>query len=82
MSDLTWQDPPQSTSGASSKEIWNIVAAQLREHPGQWALVRAAASSPAIGLPAAQRLGLERTTRKTPDGKWDIYMRAPVEAAS
>ena len=81
MSDLTWQDPPRAASGPASKEIWNSVAAQLREHPGQWALVRAAAGSPAIGQPAAQRLGLERTTRKNADGTWDIYMRAP-EATS
>jgi hypothetical protein len=47
----------------------------LKQHPGRWALVEVRPSSG--GGYKYKRRGIEVTSRKRPDGMFDIYVRAP-----
>jgi hypothetical protein len=76
MADLNWQEPPPVTRGNRTK--WSVLAEQLREHPGRWALV-ATRPSDALATYLRRRRGLEATCRKREDGQWDVYARWPKE---
>lgn len=75
---IVWQDPP-----ADGRSRWAEVANALRARPGQWALVASGASSSlATQIRSGRRVAFrparsfEATSRKRPDGKYDIYARA------
>lgn len=76
---VEWAEPPKSHA---RKGKWEEIAAELREHPGDWARVVAGANSPygthiARGTLAAFRPAgaFEATTRRHPDHTFDTYAR-------
>lgn len=72
---LVWKDPPPSkTFGKLAGEI-----AELKAHPGVWALVRESTHRSA-GI-SWERHGCETTLRKNPDGTWQVYARWPEQDA-
>lgn len=36
---VTWEAPPDDTRGGKPSTNWDPVAAELREHPGEWAKI-------------------------------------------
>lgn len=76
---MKWQEPPQSKAGrgrAASRER-DAVVAQLKEHPGRWALVQEQCRNSGAGTSWRQR-GCEATAVRRDDGKgYDVYARWP-----
>ena len=83
MAKIKWEEPPESKTGGNTNSKWRVVADQLKERPGKWALI--AESKPyavyatyvnkgrlAAFTPAG---AFEGTSRKKPDGNFDIYAR-------
>lgn len=78
MSPIVWQDPPPSRSNTPK---WrSAVIAELKQHPGAWALVEPGKSSGSYAY-LWRRKGCEATSRlvRPADGKpcFDIYARWP-----
>lgn len=75
---IKWQEPPEEKPGGCRTESRkrDAVVAQLKEHPGRWALVQPGVkgSSPMTGW---KKRGCEATSRKRDDGLTDIYARWP-----
>ena len=82
MAKIKWEDPAPVKSN-TGRTKWADVAEQLRERPDQWALVaeglKYAVYSTYISkgrLAAFEPAGhYEGTSRKRPDGMYDIYAR-------
>lgn len=74
---VNWQDPPPTKAGRSASKHRRDLIAELKKHPGRWALgeERAARSS---GVSNWKKLGCEATSRTRDDGEgYDIYVRWP-----
>jgi hypothetical protein len=79
---IIWQDPPASALMSPREAI----AAELKRHPGRWALVSSGLKSK-TGVNLWKKLGLEAvpsSTGSTTEGnlRWDIYARAPESTAA
>lgn len=75
---IKWKEPPENKAGtgrAASRERAQIVA-QLKDNPGQWALVQEAAKN-SSAISNWKNRGCEATSRKRDDGLTDIYARWP-----
>lgn len=69
-----WGDPPTTHKGMN-RRVQNFVAA-LKERPGKWAQYRPGhPHSATTGQYLKKAYGLEVTTRRRPDLKFDIYAR-------
>lgn len=72
---IIWQDPPAPMKGRERTVELDALAAELKAHPGRWALV---ATNPYPGASKQYKnRGLQVITRTRPDGKYDVYARAP-----
>ena len=58
---LIWKDPPNVGRGNPIKD-WTPIAAELRAHPGQWAIIHTG--------PYAQCTNLGQTIRKADAAAW------------
>jgi hypothetical protein len=87
MADLPrWQEPPLAVQlkdrfGDDNAHVnrtreLDELTAILKEHPGDWALVGYRSS--AGGGNQYRRRGLEVTTRKLRDGRYELYTRWPA----
>jgi hypothetical protein len=76
-----WEDPQQP-----SRAEWREIAADLRAHPGEWALVHSGSSEAAMRKAAARiKKGspkafepagdFDAASRKSGDGTTDVYAR-------
>lgn len=76
--DLVWEDPPDNPTGVRGKSRIDLVIAELRLHPGKWAIVATYdANTSATGVADKfKRSGCESTTRGG-----DIYARWPESVA-
>ena len=79
MSEIEWQEPPRAWSGRKGSK-WADIATTLRANPGKWALVHHGAASVAANIRDGRLTGMsqgefEATSRKSADGKTDIYAR-------
>jgi hypothetical protein len=73
--ELQWQEPPERRRQLTRSQELDAIVAQLKAHPGRWALVgKSKQSRVSKGFYAR---GMEGTTRKRPDGLFDHYARAP-----
>lgn len=77
MTETKFQDPPMRKRGEVD---WASVAEQLRQRPGEWALVTRANPSvvPQVKRGRYQALPrgeFEATSRNVRDGKAEIYLR-------
>jgi hypothetical protein len=77
---LRWEDPGPSR-GMRQQHDWKAVAEQLKERPGQWALVAEGTdylTGPvASGWLCLRRFDCETTRRKREDGTVALYARWP-----
>lgn len=78
---MKWQEPPPSQRGSGRRLTYLSEAAELRAHPGQWALLGAFAPAQVTNIkqgylkafrPAGE---FDAIGRKRDDGKYDIYIR-------
>ncbi len=75
---VQWKDPG---TGWSKRFDWDAIAAELRAHPGEWALVGTSAASHAVGVKTGKVKALrpvgafDACTRKNADGGRDLYVR-------
>lgn len=80
MTDIIWEDPPPRQRGGGRGFDYDGFVAELKKHPGKWAVVRpGGAYSGAFG-DAHQRLrrcGCDALQRKQPDGTYTLYARWP-----
>jgi hypothetical protein len=82
VSALVWQDPPASKRGPRTTKHADA-AAEMRANPGRWALVGGPAKScGSANLIRSAKVSayapagsFETTTRRRPDGRFDIYAR-------
>ena len=51
MTDLVWEDPPIPARGGGAHGRLGRLLAELKEHPGKWAISHPAAQSPSSGYP-------------------------------
>lgn len=79
MTDLKWQDPPQDPRGRKPGHgRWKMVADELRSRPGEWALVLVGSASNVQRIKRGEDSmgpGFDATSRRRPDGKFDVYAR-------
>ena len=80
MTDVVWEDPPISARGGGARGRLRVLLAELKEHPGKWAISHPAAQSPSSAYPL-KRVGCEVTSRKNDDGTYRVYARWPEDAA-
>ena len=80
MTDIIWEDPPVPTKGPKA-EVWPSVVAQLKKHPGKWAIVKTGYvttnSAGSMQRYLKQTYRCEETYRKQPDGTYTLYARWP-----
>jgi hypothetical protein len=73
---LIWEDPPPRIRGGSTEPPdW---LAELKAHPGKWAIVIARAKSNSTAASLRKRWGIEVTARGNKADGWKIYARVPV----
>ena len=78
MTEIKWQEPPAATSGKAARRKYDAIVEQLKQRPGQWAVV-AENVSPTISAYLKSRYGLETTTREVKNNRAKaIYARWPV----
>lgn len=80
MSEIEWREPPPRARSSPKGSKWADIATTLRANPGKWALVHHGAASMAANIRAGRladmpRGEFEATSRKSADGKADIYAR-------
>lgn len=81
MTKLKWEEP--SPSRTTNRSKWREIADQLRERPGEWALVAEGFKYSVYATyinkgrlaPFEPSGSFEGTSRKREDGKFDIYAR-------
>lgn len=82
---IRWETPPDNHRGPRSRVLKDL--AELRAHPGRWALVAIykrieSATNSVAGAkrraPLAVR-GIEFTCRRMPDGRGAVYARAVAD---
>lgn len=80
MSDIVWEEPA-STAGRGQRR-WAEITAELKKHPGKWALVGENEWS-GVSLRLKRVYGLDCTVRgTTQDGRAaKIYARWPEDAS-
>lgn len=81
MSVIKWTAPPAPKAGRQGG-VWESVAAELINHPGDWALIREGAHPATANqikrgvlIPFQPAGSFDAVTRRRPDGKCDIYAR-------
>ncbi len=78
------QDPPLNTAGGPTKNDWPAIAAELRQHRGEWAPVRHSDGRGVVDssgryiregmLVAFRPVGaFDAKTRINPDGGYDLW---------
>jgi hypothetical protein len=72
---VVWKDPPPRLNRRREREFVQI----LRNNPGRWAVV-AIAKSPSMAHWIRKTYGFEAATHKLPDGRFEVYARAPEPA--
>jgi hypothetical protein len=81
VSDIVWEDPP---TGRAKPAKWASFAAELKQHPGKWAIAKSGASYDGLVSTQSMRLqylGCETAKRKQPDGTYTLYARWPEDAS-
>lgn len=79
---IEWEDPPSVGQGRPiGTGKWKALAAELREHPGKWALAGTYSYHNTEGLTKLKNLGCEATSRKISLGEYRLYARWPEEAS-
>lgn len=73
---VAWRDlPPKPNNGGSRRsEEWTVIAAQLREHPGSWAVVKTARTRSNAGR-IADEIKTAKNAAFTPAGAFDAAVR-------
>lgn len=83
MSELIWEEPPARTSWSVRRDHVAI-AAQLKSHPGQWAIIEAGERNNINNvamrikggvLPAYRPAGAFEAVTRTKDGEVCVYAR-------
>lgn len=75
---VRWEDPPP-VGRSSSQRPWAVVAMQLRQHPGRWALIDEATTNPSLTVRIAagsawwKPRGAFRACLRVVDGHLNIY---------
>jgi hypothetical protein len=82
MPDIVWEDPPD-TAGRGGGEAIRAFVAELKAHPGKWALWKTYDSD---GSAAGSQQYLKRyygceARRRTIDGEHRVYARWPEDAS-
>lgn len=83
MTKIKWEEPPLANNTNKKRTRWSDVAEQLRAKPGSWALVSEAVKYSVTTtyinkgrITAFEPAGAyEATSRKRPDGSFDVYAR-------
>ena len=80
MSEIEWREPPPRAQSGPKGSKWTDIATALRANPGKWALVHHGSVSMAANIRAGRLTGMsqgefEAVSRKSADGKTDIYAR-------
>lgn len=74
--ELIWEDPTPRRSGEPK---WAAIIAELKKHPGKWAIIDRGYTLPATnGYTYLKRAGGECTQRKQNDGTYVMYARMPA----
>lgn len=78
-SDIVWEDPPDPGRRRTSRD-WAAIEAELRAHPGKWALVWENVKS--AGHAGHRRtmfrtMGFDVRSAKRDDGLFNVYVRWP-----
>lgn len=78
--ELIWKEPPPDSRGPRAGTSARILA-QLKAHPGEWALVATGASINALGgfRPQFKHAGCEVMGRTAPDGTGQLFARFPAK---
>jgi hypothetical protein len=71
---LRWEDPPPLRGADQSQSRWAPVAAELREHPGKWAVI-AEYAHPNQASSIAQRIKKGTLSGFAPAGSFDAKSR-------
>jgi hypothetical protein len=84
--EIVWEDPSPAANGhgPGGVGVWQAFVAELRKHPGKWAVAYPDAEYGAKCSPLGSRLrklGCEATQRKRADGTYTLYARWPEDAA-
>lgn len=79
MSDIEWAEPPTDAKSGRSYGWIKRAVEQLKERPGEWAIVGRDQSAAAARH--WKSYGVEATVRRDPDtGRYTIYARWPIGA--
>ncbi len=81
--EIVWEDPPEPAVAGRSTPKWEAFVAQLREHPGKWAVARAGVRQNQYGTTQKRlkQLGAEATGRADSDGLYTLYARWPEDVS-
>jgi len=85
---IEFREPPRAKGGRAALMDHGEVAAALRAHPGEWALIATASSDLAQSVKHARRKAyapagsFEATTRARSDGRFDVYARFVGEVSA
>lgn len=75
--DITWQDPPPVAGKMGQYGRIKAILQACRENPGRWALAGTYAQS-GTNVARLKLQGFEATGRRREDGRFDVYVRFPV----
>lgn len=81
MSDLIWQEPPPNVLAGDKRHGWAVEAAELREHPKRWALLKTCDTARAAAtFKSTARAGVKKAFRPVDEWEWrtdgpEVYVR-------